>query len=258
MIPVKFRPEVYSLLKSYVYVYTDPRNQQPFYIGMGRHNRAFSHIDDKGESRKVARIQEIRKEGKHPVIDILRYGLTQKEAALIEASAIDLIGLQHLTNECRGTGSRGFGRVATEELRNLLSPQPVRLYHKAILIIINRLYRSDMTSLELYEATRGVWKVGPRHDNAEIALAVYQGVIREVYRIIRWLPAGTLKYETRESRDFKKFGRWEFEGGVAPDLQQIYLGKSTRHLLSNNAQNPIRYGWVASRKHKKRKSKKDS
>ena len=40
----------------YVYVYSDPRNNQPFYIGKGNGNRAFAHLGDKSESAKVGRI----------------------------------------------------------------------------------------------------------------------------------------------------------------------------------------------------------
>ena len=28
----------------YVYLYTDPRNEKPFYVGKGKGNRAFSHL----------------------------------------------------------------------------------------------------------------------------------------------------------------------------------------------------------------------
>ena len=43
-------------LRFYVYVYSDPRNNQPFYIGKGIGNRAFAHLGDKSESAKVGRI----------------------------------------------------------------------------------------------------------------------------------------------------------------------------------------------------------
>ena len=97
----------------------------------------------------------------------------------------------------------------------MLTATPVTVTEKALLITINQLYRSDMTPLELYEATRGIWVVGPRREQAELALAVYQGIVREVYRIERWHPSGTLEYRTRDAAGFKERGRWEFEGHVA-------------------------------------------
>ena len=119
----------------------------------------------------------------------------------------------------------------------MLSAKPVRVQHKAILITINKLYRSDMTAEELYEATLGIWVVGPRREQAEYGMAVYQGIVREVYRIQKWHPAGTLKYHTRDSKDFKSSGRWEFEGIVATDIRDEYIGNS----VGMGGQNPIRY-----------------
>jgi hypothetical protein len=65
--------------------------------------------------------------------------------------------------------------------------------------------------------------------------------VREVYRIEQWLPAGTLTYETRDDADFRGSGRWEFEGKVAQDIREIYVGNSIRDYLGKSNQNPIRY-----------------
>lgn len=234
---MKMTPEIAAVLKSYVYVYTDPRNGRPFYVGKGQGNRLFAHLDDTSETEKTDTITTIRKSGLEPQIDILRYGLTDAEAALVEASAIDLIGLSRLTNRVAGHHEKSFGRIASQEVIAMLSAKPVHVRHKAILITINRLYRSDMTAEELYEATRGIWVVGPRREQAEYGMAVYQGIVREVYRIQKWHPAGTLKYHTRDSKGFKSSGRWEFEGIVATDIRDEYVGNS----VGMGDQNPIRY-----------------
>ena len=86
-------PEIAAVLKSYVYLYTDPRDGKPFYIGKGQGDRLFAHLDDPAETEKTNKISDIRKSGLEPRIDILRYGLTDTEAALIEASAIDYLQL---------------------------------------------------------------------------------------------------------------------------------------------------------------------
>jgi hypothetical protein len=234
---MKVTPEVAAILKSYVYVYTDPRNGKPFYVGKGKGGRLFTHLDDDTETDKTATIRAIRKAGKEPRIDILRYGLTDAEAALVEASAIDLVGLSRLTNRMSGHHDGTFGRINSQDLIAMLSAKPVKVRHKAILITINQLYRSDMSPEELYEATRGIWVVGERRERAEFAMAVFQGIVREVYRIRRWLPAGTLPYRTRDASGFKKSGRWEFEGDVAKDIRDRYVGKS----VGLSGQNPIRY-----------------
>ena len=94
-----------------------------------------------------------------------------------------------------------------------------------------------MSNEELYEATRGIWKLGSRRDHAEYVMAVYQGIVREVYRIEKWRPAGTLPYKTRDAEGFKKSGRWEFEGVIATEVRDEYIGNS----VGLGGQNPIRY-----------------
>lgn len=118
------------------------------------------------------------------------------------------------------------------------APEAVAIRECAILITINQLYRPGMTAEELYEATRGVWKVGPRREGAELAFAVYQGVVREVYRVRRWHPAATTPYRTRpDVPGYRGSGRWEFDGEVAHDVRDAYVGLD----VGKSGQNPIRY-----------------
>ena len=229
--------DIADLLKSYVYVYIDPRNGEPFYIGKGIRNRLFSHLDDQSENEKVAKITEIRQSGKEPQIDILRYGLSDSEARLVEAAAIDLIGLAKLTNRVAGFDDHSFGRITSQDVIIMVDAKHVEVRHKAILITINKLYRSAMTPLELYETTRGIWKVGPQRNKAMYAFALYQGIVLEVYRIDQWYPAATLPYQTRDSSTFKSKGRWEFSGDVAHEIRGEYVGFS----VGKAGQNPIRY-----------------
>ena len=234
---IKVNDDIAAILKSYVYVYIDPRDMTPFYVGKGKGNRLFSHLDETSESAKRARMNALRKVGLEPQIDILRYGLSDAEAALVEAAVIDLMGKENLTNQMSGYHANSFGRITSQELFAMLTAKPVKIRHNAMLITINKLYRSKMTLLELYEATRGIWVVGSRRESVEYAMAVYQGIVREVYRIKRWYPAGTQKYETRDSKGFKKSGRWEFSGEVAQDIRNEYVGFS----VGKSGQNPIRY-----------------
>jgi hypothetical protein len=234
---MKISTQVANTLKSYVYVYIDPHTGEPFYIGKGKGSRLFSHLNDDSDTKKVERIAEIRKTGKEPQVDILRYGLSDSEATLVEAAAIDLISKSNLTNQVAGYHARSYGRITSQELIAILAAKPVKIRHKVLLITINKLYRSDMTPQELYEATRGIWVVGKRRDKAEYAMAVYQGIVREVYRIAQWFPAGTTKYQTRDSSGFKYSGRWEFSGVIAKDIRDDYIGFS----VGAGGQNPIRY-----------------
>lgn len=241
----KFPAEVVRQLKSYVYAYSDPRDPQSkdfFYLGKGIGNRAFAHLTETGDTEKVKLIRAIRHAGHEPKIEIIRYGLTNAEAELVEAVAIDLLGRGALKNAVRGAHSRSFGRVRVETILRQFQAKPARIQHKVMLITINRLFRDGMTGLELLEATRGVWKVGLRRENAELALAVYQGTVQEVFTIQRWHKAGTLEYQTRDSEGFRGSDRYEFDGVVAPKaVRDAYLHKSVRRYLARGSQNPIRY-----------------
>lgn len=230
--------EVYTTLKSYVYMYSDPRTKEVFYIGKGRGNRACAHLKDKADTRKVNKINAITKDGQEPKIEILRYGLSDSEAALVEAAAIQLIGLDDLTNRMAGHHENSFGRIDLKELIATTQARKVEVEHKAILITINKLYRTGINPTELYEATRGIWRIGTRREKAEYAMAVYRGVVKEVYKIKKWHPAGTLKYQYQDQEELKKLTkRWEFEGEVATDLQAQYVGNS----VGMGGRFPIRY-----------------
>ncbi len=241
--PTEFPPEVIERLKCYVYVYFDPADGAPFYVGRGKGNRAFDHLSEAGESDKLDRIRAIRDRGQRPRIELLRYGLTEGEAALVEAAAIDLMGLDALTNRVRGNHQGSFGRITAAELIAMFRAVEVPVIHPAVLITINQLYRSDMSAQELYEATRGVWKLDPeRARRAELALAIVHGVVKEVYRPQEWHPAGTLTYATRDVAEFNGSGRYEFEGDVAEAaLREHYVGRAMRKTLGRGHQNPIRY-----------------
>jgi len=239
--PNRFPRELHSLLKNYVYLYLDPATGEPFYVGRGQGDRAFAHLKETNESKKNLRINAIRAGGQHPRIDLLCYGLSEANAALVEAAAIALLGRPPLLNQVAGDSTMGQQRISAKELIRIQSARPIKIKENALLIRINRRYRSNMTPLELYEATRGVWKLGLRRYEAEFAFAIYQGVVIEVYRIDRWLPAGFSTYTTRKQEDVKVRGRWEFDGAVDRKLSRRYAGKNVRKYLPQYSQSPTVY-----------------
>lgn len=81
---------------------------------------------------------------------------------------------------CAAGASLEVGRIPLAKLKMYYAAKPVVVTDPALLIRINRLYRHHITPQELYEATRGVWKVGPRCTKAQYAFAVFEGVVREV------------------------------------------------------------------------------
>jgi hypothetical protein len=84
----RFPRHTHEALKFYVYIYIDPRNGEVFYVGKGRGNRAFEHLKDRSETRKVIRIAEIRDAAKKPEIKILIHGLPDEDAALKVEAAV--------------------------------------------------------------------------------------------------------------------------------------------------------------------------
>lgn len=235
---MKITDEVASQLGFYVYIYSDPRDNKPFYIGKGKGNRLFQHLDEMGSSRKIRMLNEIRDAGYTPKIDLLRYGLTDSQATLVEACAIDLIGKDSLTNIQGGHETVGFARISSADVITMLTAEPVDVIHRSMLITINKLYKSDLSEIELYHSTRGIWKVGERRNSVDYAMAVYQGIVRAVYSVDSWYPAGTTDYGDRDISEYKGTGRWEFIGCLAPkDISELYVGKS----VGKGGQNPIRY-----------------
>jgi hypothetical protein len=97
-----------------------------------------------------------------------------------------------------------------------------------------------MNPTELYDATRGIWRVGPKRERAKYAFVVFEGVIREVYEIIHWFRAGS----TLSTRDDSQWegDRWEFVGRLAPQmLRRRYINRYVGHLFKVGSQNPIAY-----------------
>ena len=98
-----------------------------------------------------------------------------------------------------------------------------------------------MSPTDLYDATRGTWVVGDRREQAEYALAVYQNIIREVYKIAEWLPAGSTFFGNHPEGD-PAAERYEFVGTRAEaKIRKKYLGRSVDEYLKKYAQNPVKY-----------------
>lgn len=237
-----FSAAVSPQLGFYVYLYINPLDETVFYVGKGRSNRAFSHLDDPGPSAKTALIAEIRAAHQEPRIEILVHGLEDEETALkIEAAVIDLLGKEKLTNEVCGYQSRSHGRMSVDQIRALYGARPVHITEPALLIRINQLYRYTMTAPELYDATRGYWKIGPDREKAKLAMAIYAGVIREVYEIQAWFPARST-FTTRPLIKPTDPTRWEFVGRLADDrIRRKYRLRSVAHYFPKSSQNPILY-----------------
>jgi len=242
-IELKIPRAVASKLGYYVYVYVDPSDESVFYVGKGKGTRALSLLNAAERRRVSSTIRKVRASGSEPRIDILAHGLPSEDVAFaVEAAAIDLIGIQNLTNAVRGHTKAKYGRTPLPQLIAFYTQRRAAIAEPCILIRINKLYHFGMTEAELYDATRSAWKMGPRKERAQYALAVYEGVVREVYRITKWLPGGTTFAAQNRGRKAKRPGRWEFVGTLAEDsLRQRYVNSYVGHLFPKGAQTPFLY-----------------
>ena len=111
-------------LRSYVYVYceiSDENKRVPIYIGKGKSDRFFSHLNDLSDlsgfkNKKITSLLSENKLG----IDILAYGLDDRTALTVESACIDLMGIDNLANKVRGHGDN-VKRVPLNELYRLSS-----------------------------------------------------------------------------------------------------------------------------------------
>lgn len=226
----------------YVYLYVNPIDKSVFYVGKGKGGRALTHLDADARKAISKIISEIRRSGSEPQIEILTHKLPDSEAALrVEASAIDLLGLKNLANRVHGHGAK-FGRMPLNEAVAHYTQRKANVREPAILIRINQLYHYGMTDVELYDSTRGVWRVGPKRDKAKYALAVFEGIVREVYRITGWLPAGSTFNVRRGGRGVRSPERWEFVGTIAEEsIRRRYVNRYVGHLFRQGNQSPVSY-----------------
>jgi len=228
-------------LKYYVYVLIDPRTNEPFYIGKGKGNRVFEHVDSainsEKETDKLSQIREIRSSGLKVKHVILRHGLSEDESFKIESSLIDFMRYfsDTLTNEVFGQGTSEFGVLTASEIIGRYNAKPLEiLKHEAVIININKTYERAKGGISIYNATKEAWVISEkRRGTLQLALSEYRGIIVEVFEILNWYKCIT---ENQTS------SRWGFNGTVSSEeIRMIYLNRSVRHTKKKGAANPIRY-----------------
>ena len=253
-----FAPGVTEKIGFYVYLLVDPRDRSVFYVGKGTGHRCFAHVaearmtldDAVGDYEKLDRIREIESTDADVRIDLLRHGLTEAEAFLVESAAIDLLGLEGLTNRVAGHETATRGRMPASEINAVYGAISVEIdpSHCVVLIRINRNYERGMTDEELYEATRKWWVIADAKRRIGMsgapqwAMAVYAGIVRAVYRIEAWE-----RPSDEDSAVHPKLARrWGFRGSRDAGMESAYLYRDVSSYLrgvetGNASQNPMRY-----------------
>lgn len=111
-----------------------------------------------------------------------------------------------------------------------------------VVIKINQSYHSNMSSEELYDYTRGIWRRKIESVIvADYALSVVFGTVVEVYKIDRWIPATLADFTTRTCDPERCAKRIAFEGRVADEnTRSKYIGKSVANLYEFGEANPVK------------------
>lgn len=235
----------------YVYALADPtENGKIFYVGKGEGDRVFQHaraaedLNDKDKtSLKLQTIRRIIDENREVLMLILRHGLTEREAFIVEAVLIDLFTNPmtqqravdaSLSNLQGGHDQRELGIRTVEELNAQYSSEPLgEVTDKLIIININDTYKNADTNI--YDATRYCWHLDPKRANqADYILSEYQGIVRAVFRANEkgWQPVMTQIGKTQ---------RYFFEGEEVKDdaVRTRYLNKQIEK--KHGQANPIQY-----------------
>ena len=242
--------EVKAKLQYYVYQYSDPRTDEPFYIGKGCGDRLLSHLSVAGDCLKSQKMNELREAGLAPKLLIIRHGMTESEAFAVESVLIEHIGVEKLTNKVAGHHTSSLGIMSLDQIRSVYAAEPVDSFkHASLLIRLPRIFRYSMTPLELFEAVCGTWVIGENRNNVELVMPVHDGVVQEIYDVKgkeSWQPGGTRQYQTRQLGKPDP-GRREFDGPVCEDaeIRNRYHLKRVDDYFEQGSRNPIRYVWPA-------------
>lgn len=227
----EFSPEVCKKLGYYVYRLVDPRNGQTFYVGKGKDNRVFQHAkcalkEENDENLKYKKIREIKNSGLEVIHIIQKYGLSEKNAFLIESVLIDVYPC--LTNKVKGHDYIGPKNVITLQ-RELIASEFIDSPENPKYMIIKI---QDQDLEDRYDRTRRAWKLSiNKAKKYPYVLSVSNSIVKEVYEVEKWQPSDLIE------------GRFEFIGKVAEkEIRDLFINKKIPEKYRKKGQaSPILY-----------------
>jgi len=249
-------PEVAERLGPYyVYLLVDPTDETIFYVGKGTGQRLLAHgreadltFDEPSRSPKVRRIRALREAGHEPRIDIVRHGLVEDEAWLVEAAVIDC--LDGLTNSIDGRVSGQGRQPMSEYVSRYGAPSVAGDAPPVVLIRVGRWremreeiepgvwrpgngYYPGISDRDLIDSTRAWWRISPatiRQRQITHAVSVFDGVTRAIMEIGSW---------TQRQDGRRAFSATPVVDGPMHDAWVGALGRRVAFVAA--ARNPIVY-----------------
>lgn len=225
-------------LKFYVYLLIDPKTDEPFYVGKGKENRVYNHVQCALETEitnnKYDEIRRIMSEGNDVKHLIVRHGLNEKTAFEIESALIDTFKfIPKFKNYVRGNIQGGVnsiekGLMTANEIIRLYNAETLeKIDDDCIIININRTYKRGSGDDAIYNATKEIWDIKEhRRNKTKFVLSEYKGLIVEVFKVEKWYSK-----ERGYNPGAKKYGQtylgYGFEGIIAEEsIRNKYINKT--------------------------------
>jgi uncharacterized protein len=243
-----FPTEVSRQLEFYVYRLLDPRNGETLYVGKGKGDRVFAHVngalkvsdsvesDDDAATLKQRRILEIMRAGLTVVPIIHTHGIEDEATAYrIEAAVMDCF--PGLANRVGGHGSTDYGSAHVSQVIARYAAPELTPKHRLLLINVGR----SSQDRDPYEAVRAAWRLNPASaEQQDYVLGHAGGIVIGVFKATSWMPVTPESFPGRVGSSEER-GRWGFEGTPASaDIASLYIGSRVPP-ARRGAANPIRY-----------------
>ena len=237
-------------LRYYVYMLIDPRNNMPFYIGKGTGNRVFNHLSFALDEKEVTNakyetIREILAANQVVIHLVIRHGLSEEEALIVEASLIDAFNYCgfKLTNITNGHHATTHGLMTTDEVMRLYSAPPLESIDKDCIIInINQRYQRGLDEEAIYKATKQTWTIRKdRLNKIKYVLSEFRGLIIQIYEVTEWYEQERDYLPTAKNYGKKRIG-YGFNGIITnEEVRCKYINKSIAHKKKRGQAFPITY-----------------
>lgn len=152
----------------YVYIYRHPETLEPFYVGKGKNERAYSHLKSSKNMHLQNKIKKIQESGIDPIVELIE-AIDEHHALFLEVCLIDVIGRSDLgkgplTNKTDGGEGLKNASFETREKMRLAKIGKKKLHNYKITdehrLAISRANKGRTLSIETKEkmsaAKRGI------------------------------------------------------------------------------------------------------